>query len=245
MSTITEKTVKRLFALSGNYCAFPGCTTRIVQPTGTITGDICHIKARSKKGPRFDPMLKAADRDAYENLILLCKIHHTIIDGEWEKYPISKLCGYKRNQECDGKSELGIEEARHAFALYTNYVIHAKKVTLRTAPRTKIEIKPDVHPDSIAANLNMSRYVKHLIKRYQECQKWDSSKQGRRKYFGIYQAIQREFGSQWQDIPQKQFDALAAYLRGRISDTKLGKVTPHDLFDSFEGYLRKYGGKQT
>ena len=94
----------------------------MVQPTGTISGDICHIKARNKKGPRFDPKLKAADRDAFENLILLCKIHHTTVDHEWEKYPISQLCHCKKVHEGKGNIELGIEDAKRAVALFQSYV---------------------------------------------------------------------------------------------------------------------------
>ncbi|MGH7794506.1 MAG: hypothetical protein ACREQ2_06375 [Candidatus Binatia bacterium] len=45
----TEKTIKQLFALSGNVCAFPDCKVPIIEPTGTITGEICHIKARRKR----------------------------------------------------------------------------------------------------------------------------------------------------------------------------------------------------
>ena len=54
MTEPAEKTVRRLFALSGNMCAFPGCSLPVVESAGTITGEICHIKARSKDGPRYD-----------------------------------------------------------------------------------------------------------------------------------------------------------------------------------------------
>jgi hypothetical protein len=50
------KTVKTLFALSRNECAFPGCPAPIVESESeTITGVICHINARSPDGPRYDP----------------------------------------------------------------------------------------------------------------------------------------------------------------------------------------------
>lgn len=40
----TTKTIKCLFAASGNRCAFPGCDRPLV------TGEICHIRARSPGG---------------------------------------------------------------------------------------------------------------------------------------------------------------------------------------------------
>ena len=138
---------------------------------------------------------------------------------------------------------MGIEEAKRATALFQSYVIEAERITLKTRRGTKIEIKQEAHPDSIAANLDMSGYIKHLIKRgIQECQKWDSSKQGSRgKYVTIYGAIRREFGKQWQDMSQARFDAVAEYLQRRIRGTKLGKVKSHNLYSTFHEYLRKYG----
>jgi len=50
----TETTIKRLFAVSGNRCAFPGCTAVLVTG-GVVTGEICHIKAQNPQGPRYDP----------------------------------------------------------------------------------------------------------------------------------------------------------------------------------------------
>src|SRR5687768_11697745 len=66
----TVSTIKRLFALSANRCAFPKCGCPIVEETGTVTGIICHIKARSKGGPRYDSKQSDEERHAYPNLIL-------------------------------------------------------------------------------------------------------------------------------------------------------------------------------
>jgi|GEM_PF-4951228 len=50
MSALALKTVKRLFALSKNRCAYPKCYNAIVDNDGIILGDICHIKAANHKG---------------------------------------------------------------------------------------------------------------------------------------------------------------------------------------------------
>jgi hypothetical protein len=42
----TERTIERLFAVSGNQCAFPGCTANLVIGD-TVTAEICHIKAQN------------------------------------------------------------------------------------------------------------------------------------------------------------------------------------------------------
>lgn len=64
-----------------NRCAFTGCETPLVDPTtGTVVAEVCHIRAQSSGGPRFDANLSEEDRHAYENLILMCKNHHSVID---------------------------------------------------------------------------------------------------------------------------------------------------------------------
>jgi hypothetical protein len=74
-------TVKRLFALSGNRCAFPKCTSLLVDGT-KVVGKICHIKAQSKGGPRYDPNQTQVERHGYDNLILMCGRHHDVIDAD-------------------------------------------------------------------------------------------------------------------------------------------------------------------
>lgn len=91
--------IKKLFAASGNVCAFPGCNNPIVEETGSITGKICHIKARNKNGPRFDSQQKDEERNGYDNLILLCGKHHDIIDKESEIYDVDSLLEMKKIHE--------------------------------------------------------------------------------------------------------------------------------------------------
>lgn len=91
-------TIKRLFAKSGDRCAFPGCAVHVVQGI-TIVADICHIKAASPFGPRYDPTQTATERHAFENLILLCANHHRIIDDDPDSYPVDGLQRMKRAHE--------------------------------------------------------------------------------------------------------------------------------------------------
>jgi hypothetical protein len=94
----TDATVKRLFARSGNRCAFPKCTVEIVQGD-TLVGEICHIKAARPDGPRYDPNQTSAERHGYENLILLCGTHHTVIDADDEAYTVERLIKMKNDHE--------------------------------------------------------------------------------------------------------------------------------------------------
>src|SRR5579884_503343 len=106
MAEPTEKTIKRLFALSGNICAYPRCQLPIVESAGTIIGDICHIKARHAGGPRFDLAQSEEDRHAFNNLILLCRNHHKVIDSEPDLYTVDALAEMKLiHEDVAGRNE--------------------------------------------------------------------------------------------------------------------------------------------
>ena len=94
----TDATIKRLFARSGNRCAFPRCAVQIVQGD-TLVGEMCHIKAARPGGPRYDPHQTAAERHGYNNLILMCGSHHTVIDDDEEAYTVEHLIRMKTDHE--------------------------------------------------------------------------------------------------------------------------------------------------
>jgi len=94
----SQPTIKRLFAHSGNRCAFPGCVEMIVQE-GTVVGEICHIKAANAGGPRYDPRQSATERHGHDNRILLCGKHHTVIDADEEAYTVERLIKMKADHE--------------------------------------------------------------------------------------------------------------------------------------------------
>ena len=52
--SISVPTIKRLFALSGNQCAFQYCEEKIVDKDGNLIGEICHIED-ANPGCRYNP----------------------------------------------------------------------------------------------------------------------------------------------------------------------------------------------
>lgn len=96
----TPATVKRLFALSRNRCAFPTCDRALVRE-GKVTGKVCHIRAEQQGGPRYDEAQTDDERRAFENLILLCAECHDVIDDpkNLEKYSVQALKKIKEEHE--------------------------------------------------------------------------------------------------------------------------------------------------
>ena len=100
--TISDKTRKLLWGKSGNQCAF--CQIALIMETKdsygiSIVGDECHIVARSKDGPRGDPNITQEQIDSYSNLILLCKVHHKLVDDQAEIYTVNVIKKIKTHHE--------------------------------------------------------------------------------------------------------------------------------------------------
>ena len=112
-------TLKQLFLTSGHFCAYPGCSSAIVEFTGkdpVILGFIAHIEGSSDDGPRPNPDLSATQRDGYENLLVLCGHHHTLVDKVDSAYPVEVLREWKRAAEQATAEKLSIGAASISFA---------------------------------------------------------------------------------------------------------------------------------
>ena len=104
--SITQQTVKKLFALSGNQCAFPNCNNLIYDTENdSLIGVICHIKAKNANGPRFDENQTDDERKSFENLVLMCSNHHKIIDDDPISYTVERLQEIKENHESQNNQE--------------------------------------------------------------------------------------------------------------------------------------------
>lgn len=102
----TQRTLKILFALSGNQCAYPGCKNPVILPStvesdALVLSQICHIYALNEDGPRGKAGLKESELNAPDNLILFCPTHHVIIDGQFETYPAELLKQWKMTHESE------------------------------------------------------------------------------------------------------------------------------------------------
>ncbi len=136
LSAPRDSTIRRLFALSMNQCAFPDCSTPILDPkTNTILGEICHIHAQNKKGPRYKAGQTPEERHAFENLILMCSVHHKIIDApeNLAEYTDERLFEIKAAHEKQTEeagptlaplTRTQLNELRSASAYVGQYVTH-------------------------------------------------------------------------------------------------------------------------
>lgn len=97
-----DRDIKLLWGLAAGRCSRCRCVVVAEGTTSdphTIVGEIAHIVAHGDHGPRSDPALQRADRDKYENLILLCPNDHTIVDKQDSTYTVDDLKRWKRDHE--------------------------------------------------------------------------------------------------------------------------------------------------
>jgi hypothetical protein len=120
--------------VSGNLCAFPKCTTPLVDPTsGSIVGEICHIKGDKKNGAaRYDKNQSDKERQGFDNLLLLCNVHHKIVDDDEVAYTVERLIQMKKDHECRHKGPPPVDDAtakRFVTVAITNSKVHGSVVT--------------------------------------------------------------------------------------------------------------------
>src|SRR4051812_14232778 len=108
-------TQKRLFAVSGNRCAFRNCRQTLVDAsTSKVTARICHIKGNKLGSKRHDPNQSEAERQGFANLLLMCPIHHDVIDADDVTFTVDVLRAIKAEHEAmyeeASPPEKGVEE---------------------------------------------------------------------------------------------------------------------------------------
>lgn len=83
----------------------PDCRRELTPASGTVpaggivVGENCHIVAEKVDGPRGHYPVPEADRNRYPNLILLCNIHHKIVDTDVTSWSVERLHQVKIDHE--------------------------------------------------------------------------------------------------------------------------------------------------
>lgn len=117
-----------LWGKAANRCALTTCRKELVMDATetddpSIIGEECHILAREDDGPRGNSEFPKEQRDLYSNLILMCNIHHKIIDDQEQYYTIEKLKEIKRDHEEWVRNSLNIDETRiKGELIYSTYI---------------------------------------------------------------------------------------------------------------------------
>lgn len=118
--SMPRKDRKLLWAKSGNYCAFPNCEQKLAQKgkqgKNIIIGEEAHIKGEKPGAARYDSKMTDKERNCYQNRILLCPTHHTLVDSDVKLYTVERLLQIKEEHEKWVRETLRREEINVTFA---------------------------------------------------------------------------------------------------------------------------------
>jgi hypothetical protein len=126
---VTPKTRITLWGRSSGICAFPDCRKQLIKDATdeddeSLIGDAAHIVGEELKGPRGKDPLPLDKRNKYANLILLCKIHHKLVDDQENTYTIAALKKMKLEHEKWVQTSLpGYDTAKQRdHEIYAGYI---------------------------------------------------------------------------------------------------------------------------
>jgi hypothetical protein len=92
-----------LIAVCNGTCYAPGCpepVVKFIDGRPMVNLEIAHIRALNDGGPRYKEGLSPAALNAYVNLLLLCRGHHTLIDkSDPDAYSVETLNKWKLARE--------------------------------------------------------------------------------------------------------------------------------------------------
>jgi hypothetical protein len=116
---LSDRDRKLLWGRAANRCAY--CHAELVvdatvEDRESIVGDEAHIVSESPVGPRGEEA-ERSDLDSYPNAILLCKVHHKMVDDQPKEYPSERLRRMKESHENWVRSTLSDAERATAEAV--------------------------------------------------------------------------------------------------------------------------------
>jgi hypothetical protein len=146
--SITDKTRKVLWGRSGSLCAF--CKTRLVIDASdvdseSVVGDECHIISGAKSGPRHDPTIAAEAIDDQSNLLLLCRVHHKLVDDQYETFTAETLRQLKDNHEKWVRERLDQRDQPEPVRIVRIKQEIPTHLALVTSAKTLIDLSSDCH----------------------------------------------------------------------------------------------------
>ncbi len=242
---IPQRTLKVLFARSMNQCAFPGCTTTIVDPKEDVVyGEVCHIEGNEPGAARHNPQRATNTLNDIDNLILLCERHHKLVDADPDNYTVPFLKQIKLAHEQQGPIEVAPFETQCADLMLKHLESQIASNARIYNDSTHIEASGNATQSIVINNIKGGKrrsvasvpisgtvgtdalkrsYVSHLHERLfkftSAIPKYSSGRAGAT----IARKIRERFGATWTNVPLERYDEFVAYLKAEIDKTPIGR----------------------
>ncbi|MGE4431414.1 MAG: SAVED domain-containing protein [Sphingobium sp.] len=148
-----QKVQSALWARAAGRCQYRGCNQDLVGDLisgndDALFGFIAHIVADSATGPRGDPVRSPRLAKSLDNLMLLCSVHHKLIDvDDLDGHPEPLLLAMKAEHEARVALLAGIDEDRASHVLRFGASIGTNEALVSTRA-IFTAMPPDHHPAS-------------------------------------------------------------------------------------------------
>lgn len=151
---VPQKVQSALWARSAGRCQYRGCNHDLVGDLisgneNALFGFIAHIIADSADGPRGDPIRSPLLAKSLDNLMLMCAVHHKLIDVDsLVDHPEALLVEMKAEHEARVAMLAGIDMDRASHVLRFGASIGANEA-LASTRAIFAAMPPDHHPASM------------------------------------------------------------------------------------------------
>lgn len=150
ISNIPQKVRLRLWGKAAGRCQYEGCNTPLWLDTLTQVefnaAYIAHIIADSPDGPRGDPELSKRLKADLSNLMLMCDVHHRLIDKEdVTGHSVERLRNMKaaHEQRIEIATAISPEKQSHILLYGANIGQHSSALSFNKAAGA---MRPDRYP---------------------------------------------------------------------------------------------------
>lgn len=145
-----------LWGKAGGRCQYDGCNRQLFRDGYTQaefnSAYIAHIVADKPDGPRGDPILSELLKRNIDNLMLLCDVHHRLVDKiDVAGHSVQLLQEYKRRHEARIELVTGIQDDQRSHVLLYGAKIgeHGSPLSFSKAASAMIPARRPAEPTAI------------------------------------------------------------------------------------------------
>lgn len=156
-----DLTIIKLWVCAGGRCEFKGCNEYLLADSLTLEeanfSNVAHIIGAELNGPRGKSTLPLEKRNKIENLMLLCRKHHKLVDDKKleEKYPVELLQKYKKEHEDRILQLTDIQEGNKTFVVRLKGKIDGETVSVPNC-HIKSAILPKYMADDTGMEIDLT-----------------------------------------------------------------------------------------
>lgn len=225
--SIPESTRLKLWVKAAGRCQFKGCNKNVLQHGLTLSdgnfAEIAHIIGAKEKGPRGTEDSEDLQIE-FENLMLLCRECHKLIDANQDQYPQELLRAWK----CEHEERIEIQTSYSEEINRSNVIVFSVNIGERHTPVHMDAIRNAMLPKH-PMDLKGLKIEEHDFDRLQKQEYWQTFAEQK-----IKKKIERFMEDGFDDTKVKHLSIFAIgpmpllfYLGKCFGDT-----VPSDIFQS-------------